>query len=237
MNVLKGLPPWGVFIILLISPVLSLSAESINIEEELDLWFSETPRAEAYLEIRPGLLSLLREAGEAGIPPGLLIAKMKEGAAKHISPVRLEAALRQELSRLRIALRVIETAGYGPTEQPLKILGILLREGVSEDFLRRVLIDAQAAGRPLADGTAACSALFQVKKITGLPEDDLLRLGQALYQSSLKASGYDAVASVFLKARINRLSDRDMLEIVLTIFEGGGGLVQLEREINRRTRR
>ncbi len=226
------------FIFISVHPLFSDNGKELLLQ-----WFDSLSNARRYGKIQEELLGLFQEAESGGIPGELLLVKLKEGAAKNIPSERLLVALKQEKKRYQSALDIIEAAGYSSEvparllEQPVKTLGILLREGLAPPFLENLLSRAHEERLELTDGIAACSTVFQVKKITNLPEAELLRLGYALYKSSLPPSGYDALASVFLKAKVQRLSDRDTLEIVLRIFENGGSLIQLEREINRRVRR
>lgn len=220
-----------------------LFCENDGNEKDLLQWFDAAPEAERYREIKPDLLALFREADETGIPADLLLGKVKEGAAKRVPPSRLLRAIRLEKERFQTGLEIITNAGYSPAEKReklspyLKLLGIILREGTAKTFLEELLHDAWTKGLNLAQGISSCGAVFQVQKITSLPEEDLLRLGKALFESSLPPSGYDSLPSVFLKGRVNRISERDILEIALRIFENGGGLIQLERELGRRMRK
>ena len=220
-----------------------LFGENRGSERELLHWFDDAPEAGRYREIKPDLQAVFREADDADIPGGLLLGKVKEGAAKRVPPSRLLHAIRLEKERFQTGLEIIKNAGYSPAEKGeelgrhLKLLGIILREGTAETFLEELLRGARTNGLALAQGISACSAVFQVQKITSLPEEDLLRLGKALFESSLPPSGYDSLPSFFLKGQVNRISERDILEIALRVFENGGGLIQLERELSRRMRK
>jgi len=212
-------------------------------ERRIMQWFETSSNAEGYREIQPELVSLFRGADDIGIPADLLLGKVKEGAAKGIPSSRLLPAVRKEKERLRKGLEIIANAGYSQgmhgreLSRHLKLLGIILREGMSEAVLTDVLREARKRGLSLADGMSACSAVFQIREITSLDGDDLIRLGKALFESSLPPSKYASVFSIFLKGQVKRISERDILEIALGVFNDGGGLVQLEREFGRRGRR
>jgi hypothetical protein len=212
-------------------------------EHRILQWFETSSHAEGYREIQPELVSLFRDADDIGIPADLLLGKVKEGAAKGIPSSRLLPAVRNEKERLVQGLEIIENAGYSPAahreelSRHLKLLGIILREGMSEAVLTDVLSEGRERGLDLREGMSACSAVFQIRKVTSLAGEDLILLGKALFESSLPPSKYASVSSIFLKAQVNRISERDILEIALRVFNDGGGLVQLEREFGRRGRR
>lgn len=212
-------------------------------ERRIIQWFETSSNAEGYREIQPELISLFRDADDIGIPADLLLGKVKEGAAKGIPSSRLLPAVRNEKERLVQGLEIIENAGYfsaGSREElsrHLKLLGIILREGMSEAVLTDVLREARRLDMDLSEGMSACSAVFQIRKVTSLAGDDLIRLGKALFESSLPPSKYASVSSIFLKGQVKRISERDILEIALRVFNDGGGLIQLEREMSRRGRR
>lgn len=227
--------------LLLLLPSIFLFADGI--EDECILWFDTAPEAAAYGTIQADILDILVEAEASGIPGQLLLSKMKEGAVKGVPPARLVTALKKERDRLLRALDIIEAAGYSPaedgasTEQSLKMISIILRDNGSSRLLEGVLYEAHRNNRSLSDGTAACGAVFQVGKVTGLSEDQLLSLGTALFDGSLPSSAYNAVVSIFLKARAGRISEEEALDILIEVFGAGKGLIQLEREINRRVQR
>lgn len=220
-----------------------LFCQEPGFEEEVNTWFASAPEASAYADIHSDIMLLLLDAGESGIPVRLLLAKVKEGAAKGVPSRRLFVALENERDRLRSAIDIIDSAGYPllrrdtDLEQPVKMLGIILREGCSAAVLREILSGGFAEGRTLSEGTAACGAVFHVKKVADLSDQELVSLGIALYGSSLPPTGYDTVSSIFLKARVHRLSDKDTLDLVLGVLKSGGGLIQLERALDRRIQR
>ena len=214
-------------------------------EDQLRDWFSESVKSGRYESIEDDLRSLFRRADNSGAPPGVLMEKLREGAAKGIPPGRLMPALRNELKslitagedyrKLRISNKRAETVP--DIQNAYKIIAIMLREEIEKETIRELLQEAGQLDLPLSAGTAACSAVFQASSVTGLRDGDLLRLGISLYNSTLGPSNYGAVASIFVKGRVNRLSEEEILDIIEDVFARGGGLIRLERELNKRTRR
>lgn len=209
----------------------------------LQSWFDTAREADRYTSVREGLFDVFDQADDSDIPPSILFSKLKEGAVKNVPPPRLLDGLEQEADRLRTARDIIRTSGFPypddaeNRERYLRILGINLREGMPQQLLVDQLAEAKARGLELGNGVDALEALLQVRKITDLTQEELLDLGKALYSSSIPSSQYNAISSIFLRARINRLSEREVLGIAVRVFENGDGLIRLEREIDRRKRR
>lgn len=210
--------------------------------EQLEQWFDTSSAAGRYTDTKDELIELFTRVETTEVPGELLLERLKEGAAKRVPPQRLLSVLRQDFERLERVDRVIEAAGYtharGSTsyKQNLKLLSIVLRGGVSESVVENVLQEAHTHEKSLEVALAACDALFQVTQIGDLTDNELIQLGTTLLTSSLPSSSYSSIASLFLKGRVNRLDDSDILEIVIRVLENNGGLIQLEREIQRRTR-
>lgn len=221
----------------------NLFGEDLNGEEFLQDWFSDSGESGRYTTIEDDLYPIFRLADNSGVPPALLMEKLREGAAKGIPGGRLLSALRSELERLISAGDILDGSGYfadvgsSETQNAYKIIAIMLREDIPEEKIRQLLEKGRERNLPLTAATAACSAVFQVSSVTDLRENELLRLGTSLYDSDLGPSNYDAVVSIFVRGRVNRLEDEEILDIIEDVFTRGGGLIRLERELNKRTRR
>jgi len=206
-------------------------------------WFSKSGNSDRYELIEDELNQLFRRADDSGVPPELLLEKLREGSAKGISAGRVLPALRNELERLITAGEIIGSSGYPPggnaaeLQNAYKIIAIMLREEIEKETIRELLTEAVKLDLPLSAAVAACSAVFQTFSVTDLGDNELLRLGISLYNSGLGPSNYGAVASIFIKGRVNRLEDGEILKIIEDVFGRGGGLIRLERELNKRTRR
>lgn len=206
-------------------------------------WFNNSRQAKPYNDIKEPILSLFARSEQRGVPSSLLLDKLKEGAAKRIPEQRLLAALSQELDRLTRAQQIIESTGYEVDvegteyKEHLKLIVIMIRGGLSEIHIQNVLEFAEHIHKPLTAGIAACEALLQLNQIATLQEEQLLDVGKALLDSSLPTSGYASVTSIFIKARALKIRDKETVAILQRVLDQGGGLIQLEREINRRGRR
>jgi len=236
------------YLLFLTASVLNLFGEEGEGEQLITDWFRENRESVRYDQIEDELHSLFSSAEAAQIPPELLMEKLREGAAKRIAPDRIFKALQDELQLLYTAREIISSAGFSSINRTsdnrtselkngLKITVIMLREGIGEKAVRELLTEAKRRGIPLASAISACSAVFHVAKITELSDTELIRLSAALYSSNLTPSNYDTVPSVFVKGRVNRLSDADILDLVESVFSRGGGLIRVERELRTRVRR
>ena len=86
------------FISICISPILG---QTSSITREIDAWYSRDRNASIYKDIRQNLIDICRRAESAQLPPELLFAKFREGAAKRINANRVMNALEEELLRLQ----------------------------------------------------------------------------------------------------------------------------------------
>jgi hypothetical protein len=169
--------------------------------------------------------------------------RLKEGAAKRVPPQRLLSVLQRDFARLRRVIRLIEEAGFRRAtrssryQKNIKLLSIVLRGDISEAVVTELLEYAGNRGKTLDEAATACNAIFQVARISSLGDTDLVRLGKSLLTSRLPASSYASVASLFLKGKVNKMDDSDIVELMVRVLENGGGLIQLERELQRRARR
>lgn len=206
-------------------------------------WFSRDGKSGRYESIEGQLYSLFRNSDNTSVPPEILMEKLREGAAKGVPAGRVLTALRDERDRLNTAGEIIDGSGYSVQENTsdvrnaYKIIAIMLREEISKNTILELLREAKTRDLPLSSGASACSAVFQAASVTDLRNTDLVRLGISLYTSGLDPSHYGAVASIFVKGRVNRLDEKEILGIVESVFSRGGGLIRLERELNTRTRR
>lgn len=78
---------------------------------------------------------IAREAGEAGVPPGLIVRKALEGVAKGYPPERVVSALGGYAGRLREARGLL---GTEPRPASLAAAAEALRRGVPPDAIRAI---------------------------------------------------------------------------------------------------
>ncbi len=215
---------------------------SAQTEEALSVWFQTQQQAKRYEGIKDELGAMLSQAGKAGIPITLLIEKMNQGASKQVLPESLLKAMDEELARLISARNLIEESGimtknHQEYQQTLKFLSVSFRSGLEYATLNTLFAIAAAEKRPLKDTLALCSVLIKIASIQRLKQDDYLLLGKALVTSRFPESAYDSIASFFLKANASGIKGSDTILFMAGVIEKGGGLIQMEQELARRTRK
>lgn len=109
-----------------------------------------------------------REASQAGVPPGLVVRKAFEGAAKGYPPDRVVQAVEAYALRLREAVRLM-----GPDQRPagLAAAAEALRTGVPPDAIR-TLVARDRGNRDLAVPLIVLGDLTEA----GVPTADALRV-------------------------------------------------------------
>lgn len=108
------------------------------------------------------------EARDAGVPPGLVIRKAVEGAAKGYPPDRIVAALESYSAQLRVASGLV---GRGQRPEAVAAAAEALRRGVPPDAIRSVAA-RNREGRSLAVPLIVLSDLTEA----GVPADNALEM-------------------------------------------------------------
>ncbi len=215
----------------------SLLAEDSWKMQTLHSWFRLEKKADRYSDKKGEIELLFNRAERSGIPPSLLMERLKEGAAKGVPPGRLVSALRSEKERLVTAQRHITEAGYLPEKQHLKLVSIYLRGGLSVRIIEHVLDLGRQENKDIDDVFLLFDALFQISKTVILSEDQLTTLGRVMLHSTLHPKSYASINSFFIKGRARRLDDREILRIIEEVLGNDGRLIQLDRELQRRAGR
>lgn len=229
-------------VLLLLISVSLVWAENVWEKKDLLKWLDKETTPTQYKDFESDFFDLFTRNVTSPVVPDLLMERLYEGGAKRVPAERLLDGLSKEKERLQRVVRIV--AGIGYTELSIdnlkphvKALSIALRGDLTFSLVEEILEESFKNEYSLTVGVSACTTLFQISRITFLTEKDFLKLGNALLNSSLPASGYSSLTSVFIKGRGSRLKDSDIMDIIVRILERGGGLVQIEREISRRTRR
>lgn len=227
---------------LLLLTILFIIPHSVSGEESwkiqtLHSWFRLEKKASRYSEKKDEIELLFNEAEQAGIPPSLLMERLKEGAAKGVPPGRLVSALRSEKERLVTARHYLKEAGYQPENQHLKLLSIYFRGGLSVRSVGHLLNTGNREKKEIDAVFLLLDAVFQISKTVTLSADQLTALGRVLLESRLHPKSYSSINSFFIKGRARRLDDREILGIIEDVLNSDGGLIQLDRELQRRAGR
>jgi hypothetical protein len=221
---------------------LSAIADQGKAEKELSSWIRKNPQGQQYEKAEPQLGRIMGDAEEEEIPPEILMNKVKEGASKKVGQEALITALEQELARLRIAQRILQSTGAEiPSEKAyhsaLQDMSLVLLNGLSKEILEALIREAQKEELGIDAAIQAGKSLMIIASLEEIPNEKLMQLGSALLASDFPPKGYGSVASLFIKANVNKVRSGELIDQVIRILNEGGGLIQLEREIGSRTRR
>lgn len=212
-------------------------------ESVVQAWFRTESRAKPYSGIEARILDLFSEAGTRKLPEQVLLGKLKEGAAKRVDPERLLVGLKEELERLTSAQGIVEGSGIvfpdpAARQAAVKDMSVYLLGGLGVEVLKGILAQAILLSHGYADAISCCDALVKLREMSTVDDKGLLRIGRALLASRVPPSGYKTIPSLFLRAKVQRIAEADILDdIVLRTLESGGGLVQMEEELVRRARK
>ena len=116
-------------------------------------------------------------------------------------------------------------------------ISILLAGGLSEKTIQTLIRTNNQIDNRTDSFIAAGHALLGVQAVAPLSRENIQRLGEALVESELPFQMYSAITSLFLKGMVQRLQSETILEIIIDILNHHGGIVQIERELNRRSSR
>jgi hypothetical protein len=207
--------------------------------QDLAEWFRTEKRAARYTEVRSDLERVVQEAQDEGLPAAILVERVREGAAKAVRPEALRDAVSEELERLRQVSRVLQEAGIAESARVPEVyrtLLLCLRAGLHPETLREVLLADAGPPDPPDRAVASCETLLKLTSTTALEESERRRLGVSLVSSRLPTRGYTSIPSVFARGRSGGLTDREIADIIVLVLDGGGGIIQISEELERRVR-
>lgn len=218
-------------------PLFSLDGA---LTKNLDAVFSSRGRGN-YLPLRDQVNSLFQNLEDEKIPAAILFEKVKEGMAKKIPPLRLIEALKRETEIIIRARNLLTESGYLSTQwnddvvSLLKGTVIVLRTGFPEDLAGNILNDAGRTGKPPSSAMFLLNSLFQIREMSILESREIEELGTTLSESVIPPSSYETIGAVFLKNRMKGMTDSELMLIIENIIRNGGGIIQIEQELNKRT--
>ena len=218
----------------LTAPMLSFASPA---SDELQKLLS-SGSARRYVSMTQALTSIIAISDAENLPSMVLVDRFREGAAKSAPADALVAAGQLELDRLRVVARLLRESGNVSLREPARVYGTLslcLRAGLDQGSLAQLIHASGVGGIDRAVGV--CETLLKLTGITTLNEGELARLGKALLNSRVPLSGYGALVGVFAKARGARLDDGTTLDLVVSVLERGGGLLQVNDSVEAASRR
>jgi hypothetical protein len=224
---------------ILLGTCLSVLMLAAHPESILSSWYAHSPAAAMYESARPALADLVAEAESKGIPAELVMQRVAEGAGKRVPPQKLLEALRKDIDNYAYVLSALEAIAPGSTHgaggrELLERGGMVLRSGMEAASFGQALRYATARGK---DVTRAVSALVAVAALASrlpLEASDRVDLAVSLCLSVEREDRFSMLTPLFLRGRAGKLAPHDLVLLAKATFEAGGGLLQLENEINRR---
>lgn len=218
-------------------------ANETEIEKTVELWFQENPQAAKYRNIKNNLVEILTDAESLSIPLDLLFERLKEGIVKNVPKEKIINTLHNEVAQLKELIMFIQKIDICfQDQQPLtpesnydiiKQLTIFLRTGLSLKVQFQIFDYACEHKRDLSAILQVFGALIKIPVVSTLSDDELILLGNALLASKLEPENYSALASIFLKGRINRINYSAITDIIVNTLNQGKGLIQIEQQIQR----
>lgn len=200
-------------------------------------WYASSGLSGRYDGVRAELQALVSSAERAGIPLEILLARMVEGGEKRVEPARLVSALTRDLENYSKVLSVIATLPAGQTRDRASLIeggGIALRSGMAFATFQSAFL--MAAGKGVAPRRAidALIAVAAVDSRLALDDESEGRLALSLARSTEKAERFSSLSSLFVRGKAGKIGNKDLVGLAVSILDGGGGFLELEREIIRR---
>ncbi|MBN1798203.1 MAG: hypothetical protein JW822_06485 [Spirochaetales bacterium] len=213
-----------------------------DISDIIDTLFSQEQRQAEYNQIYGSLLSVFLGLEQQGLPLESLLDKLKEGLAKKVSPEKLLAGIENEALRIKQAYALLNRVQFSfenenEKNQLYNRISLYLLGGLSEDLVESMLRGAKNKKPALKVFQSLGTTILKLKTITGLNEGEFMSLSQVMLNSALSYTNYSMITALFVKAKFRKVSDQEMFSLVIYILKRGGGILQIEEELSRRTKR
>jgi hypothetical protein len=172
--------------------------------QEVAAWFAKQGSKTAYAAISKDVLALAAALKADGLPETLLIARIEEAARKKIAPTTLRATLAEDTRQYLNVADILRDRTLLPKDTRkmaslIEQVSVLLRAGIDEANLEKILDAALAAADPKAkaetalDRTiAALSIVLSGRAANKLTEEESLLLGLTLVESPLSDKQFNA---------------------------------------------
>ncbi len=227
--------------ILLLLPVALFFTALVARADELDSWFSADSHARTYSAVQGQLRAIFNEGKDHGIPPGLLVQKLQEGASKGADGSRLVSALRGEYDRLEQAVRIlvgIKAPDRPPTSSEdraaaIQSVSLLILSGLPGAVIEDLFIVGSRAGRDFQAVLSACFAVSDMREAGALKDESCRRLGAFLLESNIPAAAFGSVASIFANAIGGGLSGDEIAQRIINALQSGGGIPAVNEAVSR----
>ena len=198
----------------------------------------QTEYSNVYIPIK----SIFTELQQRGLPVGTLLDKLKEGLAKKVAPQNLLNGIKSEALRIKQVSVLLKETQFPYTSESQKnelyrYISLFLLSGFQEQLLQQMLNGAKSREEAVKVFESLGTTLLKLKTITTLDESRLGALSRVLLESTLNYTSYPIITSLFVKAKFRRVSDQEMYALVINILRNGGGVLQIEEELSRRTRK
>lgn len=177
------------------------------------------------------VLEMVKEAASDGIPPEMIVPRIREGLAKNAAAPRLAAAIGKEVSLLLEARKVIQDVP-GAEEFAVRLnlwqrTANLLSAGISSGETRSLI----EVCRRETEAFQPASALYVVLMEWGLPGEYSLQVVRAAVSSDLDYSEYSLLPSLFARARRDYIAPEDMVRRIVSELPNVGSVRQLESRV------
>ena len=230
----------GLLFFSLVTKVFQAFPEDIS--EIIDTLFSQKQRQSEYGKVYNPLLSVFLELEQQGLPTEILVDKLKEGLSKKVSPARLLTGIKNEALRIKQTSVLINKVQFvfkdeSEKKELYRNMSLFLLGGLSQDMLESMLQGVRSKEQAVQVFQSLGTTILKLKTITGLSSSEFLSLSQVLLNSALKFPSYPMITSLFVQAKYRRMSDQEILSLVVNILNRGGGILQIEEELSRRTKR
>jgi hypothetical protein len=213
-----------------------------DISSRVDDLFGQNQVQAEYGSVYAPIKDVFSELEKLGLPAEILLDKLKEGLAKKVTPLNLLNGIKNEAGRIKQAAFLLKKTRFPYENESQKIelynnISLFLLGGFQEQLVERLLSEVRAENEPIEVFRFLGTALLKLKTITVLDEDELSELSLVLLHSTLNYTSYPIITSLFVKAKFRRVSDEEMFSLVVNILRNGGGILQIEEELGRRTKK
>jgi hypothetical protein len=207
---------------------------------DVGAWFDDASHGQ-YASAEPRVEQAAGDAARAGVPEGLLIERLDEGAAKQVAAPVLERALQEDAARLATIAALVDGAfprlAAGERTDALREGAIALRAGMTADTVGRAIEWTAGSGQEPGRTMAALATVASLGRAVELDDSKQLALVQALVRSREPPSRYGSFVSLLSAARARGLDSGAVVSKTLAALSARGTFLAVQQELERALRR
>ncbi len=202
---------------------------------DFEAWLGSSREGQRLSSVRERLLAIATQAIEAGVPPQVFSARIREAVAKGVAPDIIVQALDVDASRWIWLAGILKGADWPPARSAPGLYlaaASALRNGLTQQTVGDVVVYARSSGAPAEKAGAALTTAAAITMVYRTGDTMPGVLGDAamlMIHSRLKVGQYAAIADMASRARSAGIDAGRFIAAMEISLGRGGTLADLER--------